>query len=175
MVQYTVKRGDTLTAIPLKFGVPIELICHQNGIDNPNKIYAGQTLTIKQPSSQLLSDAFQVLFSYGPNMIKNALWRTTLGKLGGTVSAGIAALSGEKDGETVIKTIWCIVSATVTIVCPQVRVAVWAIDAAMLIADLVKAVKSADLSSLEQAVDATASSLQEAEGIKAWIAVLYSK
>jgi LysM repeat protein len=43
---YTVRSGDTLSAIGAKFGVDYHLIAQANGISDPNKIYAGQTLRI---------------------------------------------------------------------------------------------------------------------------------
>lgn len=43
---YTVKKGDTLTAIAKKYGVTVNNIVAANGIKNPNLIYAGQVLTI---------------------------------------------------------------------------------------------------------------------------------
>lgn len=45
---YTVKKGDTLTAIAKKYGTTISKIASDNGIADPNKIYAGQTLLIKK-------------------------------------------------------------------------------------------------------------------------------
>lgn len=46
MASYTVKKGDTLSAIAKKYGTTYQQIAKDNGISNPNKIYAGQTLTI---------------------------------------------------------------------------------------------------------------------------------
>lgn len=44
--QYTVRPGDTLSAIGARFGVSYMDIARANGIANPNLIYAGQRLTI---------------------------------------------------------------------------------------------------------------------------------
>ena len=44
---YTVKRGDTLSAIAKKYGTTYQKIATLNGITNPNLIYAGQTLRVK--------------------------------------------------------------------------------------------------------------------------------
>lgn len=49
MVTYTVKRGDTLTKIALKYNTTVEEIVSLNNIQNPNLIYPGQVLKI--PSS----------------------------------------------------------------------------------------------------------------------------
>jgi LysM repeat protein len=47
-VTYTVKSGDTLSSIASKYGTTYQKIASDNGISNPNKIYAGQVLTIKK-------------------------------------------------------------------------------------------------------------------------------
>ena len=44
---YTIKSGDTLSAIGQKYGVSIDTLCKWNGIKNPNLIYAGQTIRVK--------------------------------------------------------------------------------------------------------------------------------
>lgn len=44
---YTVKRGDTLSAIASKYGTTYQKIAQLNGISNPNLIYAGQRLRVK--------------------------------------------------------------------------------------------------------------------------------
>lgn len=46
-VTYTVKSGDTLSAIAKKYGTTYQKIADDNGIANPNKIYPGQKLVIK--------------------------------------------------------------------------------------------------------------------------------
>ena len=46
-VTYTVKRGDTLSAIAKRYGVTVKAIVELNNISNPNKIYVGQILKIK--------------------------------------------------------------------------------------------------------------------------------
>ncbi len=45
-ILYTVRRGDTLTAIARRFGVTINAIVLANGLVNPNRIFAGQRLLI---------------------------------------------------------------------------------------------------------------------------------
>lgn len=44
---YTVKSGDTLSAIASKYGTTYQKIAQLNGISNPNLIYAGQRLRVK--------------------------------------------------------------------------------------------------------------------------------
>ena len=46
MSTYTVKKGDTLSAIAKQYGTTYQEIAKANGISNPNKIYVGQTLNI---------------------------------------------------------------------------------------------------------------------------------
>ena len=45
-VTYTVKSGDTLTAIAKKFGTSVDALVQKNNIKNPNLIYVGQKLII---------------------------------------------------------------------------------------------------------------------------------
>eukprot|EP00770_Monocercomonoides_exilis_P007212 MONOS_7175.1-p1 / transcript=MONOS_7175.1 / gene=MONOS_7175 / organism=Monocercomonoides_exilis_PA203 / gene_product=endopeptidase LytF / transcript_product=endopeptidase LytF / location=Mono_scaffold00239:47660-48448(+) / protein_length=262 / sequence_SO=supercontig / SO=protein_coding / is_pseudo=false len=47
-ITYTVKKGDTLSAIAKKYGTTVQKICELNGIKNANKIYVGQKLKIPQ-------------------------------------------------------------------------------------------------------------------------------
>jgi len=47
---YTVRRGDTLTAIAWRYGTTVTAIARLNGLMNPNAIYVGQRLAI--PGSQ---------------------------------------------------------------------------------------------------------------------------
>lgn len=44
---YIVKKGDTLSAIALKYNTTYQKIAKDNNIQNPNKIYVGQKLVIK--------------------------------------------------------------------------------------------------------------------------------
>lgn len=44
--RYTVRPGDTLSAIGARFGVSYQAIARANGIANPNLIYSGQQLVI---------------------------------------------------------------------------------------------------------------------------------
>lgn len=45
---YTVQKGDTLSGIASKYGTTYQKIASDNGIANPNLIYAGQKLVIKK-------------------------------------------------------------------------------------------------------------------------------
>ena len=46
VITYTVKKGDTLSGIASRYGTTYQKIAQDNGIANPNLIYAGQTLKI---------------------------------------------------------------------------------------------------------------------------------
>ena len=47
---YTVKAGDTLSAIAAAHGTSYEVLAQVNGISNPNEIYVGQTLKFTAPT-----------------------------------------------------------------------------------------------------------------------------
>ncbi len=47
-VTYTVQRGDTLSRIALRYGVTVQELVMLNNIANPNLIYPGQVLIIRQ-------------------------------------------------------------------------------------------------------------------------------
>ncbi|WP_295728870.1 LysM peptidoglycan-binding domain-containing protein [uncultured Limosilactobacillus sp.] len=48
---YTVQSGDTLSGIANQFATTVQSIAQLNDIANPNRIYVGQRLLIKQPST----------------------------------------------------------------------------------------------------------------------------
>lgn len=45
---HTVKRGETLSAIAIKYGTTVEALASTNGIKNKNLIYPGQVLQIPE-------------------------------------------------------------------------------------------------------------------------------
>ena len=47
-VIYTVIRGDTLSAIARRYGTTVNELCKLNNISNPNLIYVGQKLKVKE-------------------------------------------------------------------------------------------------------------------------------
>lgn len=51
-ITYTVVRGDTLSEIAQRFGTTVGALAAENGIKNPNLIYAGQVLKINSSGSQ---------------------------------------------------------------------------------------------------------------------------
>ena len=44
---YTIQPGDTLSGIALRYGTTVSALASLNGISNPDKIYAGQTIRIR--------------------------------------------------------------------------------------------------------------------------------
>ena len=63
MATYTVKKGDTLSAIAKQYGSTVNDIAKANGISNPNLIYAGQTLNIGGSTTDKTTSATTTLFS----------------------------------------------------------------------------------------------------------------
>jgi LysM repeat protein len=45
-ITYTVKRGDTLSAISARYGTTVSKLVKDNSIKNPNLIYPGQIIKI---------------------------------------------------------------------------------------------------------------------------------
>ncbi|WBY64051.1 LysM peptidoglycan-binding domain-containing protein [Thermocaproicibacter melissae] len=78
---YTVKAGDTLSAIAAKFGTTYQELAKINGIADPNKIYPGQVLKLTRSAST------------GNSAPKSAVAATYTVKAGDTLSA-IAAKFG---------------------------------------------------------------------------------
>ena len=48
---YTVKKGDTLSAIAKKYGVTYQFLAKINNIPDPNKIYVGQVIKLHEEAS----------------------------------------------------------------------------------------------------------------------------
>ncbi|XCP84737.1 GH25 family lysozyme [Roseburia hominis] len=46
-VYYTIKYGDTLSGIALRYGTTVKYLAELNGIKDPNKIYAGQRIRVR--------------------------------------------------------------------------------------------------------------------------------
>jgi len=51
---HTVTSGDTLAGIAQRTGVPVELLAADNGLDDPDRIRAGQVLTVATPPSDVV-------------------------------------------------------------------------------------------------------------------------
>ncbi len=45
-MNYQIRSGDTLTSIAARYGTSVQTLARDNGIENPNRIFAGQTLRV---------------------------------------------------------------------------------------------------------------------------------
>ncbi len=63
MFIYTVKAGDTIAQLSLRFGVPINQIAADNALANPNNLSIGQSLVISSDSIRYVVKEGQTLFS----------------------------------------------------------------------------------------------------------------
>ena len=63
MFIYTVKAGDTLTALSSRFGVPVSRIIADNALNYPNNLVVGQHLIIMSNSVRHVIEEGQTLFS----------------------------------------------------------------------------------------------------------------
>ena len=82
-VNYTVKKGNTLTYIASLYHVSVNDILRVNSISNPNLIYVGQVIRIPIDSSRKQSQKF-ILYTVknGDNLTKIAKrYYTTVNKL----------------------------------------------------------------------------------------------
>lgn len=62
--EYTVQKGDTLSAIASKYGTTYQKIAADNGIANPNLIYPGQVLKIYKTGGSSNSGSTQRVIDY---------------------------------------------------------------------------------------------------------------
>lgn len=69
---YTVKRGDTLSEIALKYGTTVNTLVQLNGIRNPNLIYVGQKINIPTSNAEdnIVHDCGHTLYriTYGDTL-----------------------------------------------------------------------------------------------------------
>ena len=63
---YTLKRGDTLSRVAAKFKVPIAAIAAANDISDPNKVKAGQKLTVPDPKAAAVAAAKPIASAASP-------------------------------------------------------------------------------------------------------------
>ncbi len=55
VVEYVIQRGDTLDRIARRFGVTRQQLIDANGIEDPDRIQAGDTLVIPPPTTTTLT------------------------------------------------------------------------------------------------------------------------
>jgi murein DD-endopeptidase MepM/ murein hydrolase activator NlpD len=68
--RYTVRRGDTLSSIALRQKRSIDALAQANGITNPNRIYAGQLLTIPDVSAPISASTATVVVQAGDTLAR---------------------------------------------------------------------------------------------------------
>jgi LysM repeat protein len=61
---YTIQKGDTLSALAKRFNTTVEALARTNNIKNPDKIYAGKTLSVPSPATSSIWDAVKRLFTW---------------------------------------------------------------------------------------------------------------
>lgn len=61
MKTYTVKKGDTLSAIAKAHGTTAEALASANGIKNPNLIYVGRVLRIPETAKPNNNQVYNAL------------------------------------------------------------------------------------------------------------------
>lgn len=60
---YTVKKGNTLNSIAMRFGTSVDTIAKLNRIKNPNLIYVGEKLKIPPKNSREINDTKHTLYT----------------------------------------------------------------------------------------------------------------
>ena len=88
-ITYTVKSGDTLSAIAKKYGTTVDAIASLNGISNPNLIYVGQYLVIPTTSSAEVPETTPQTYT-----VKSGDTLSGIANIFGTTYQKIAELNG---------------------------------------------------------------------------------
>lgn len=68
---YTVKSGDTLSAIAAKYGTTYQALASTNSISNPNDIYVGQVIKVSATATAASSQAVSSINSNGSYTVKS--------------------------------------------------------------------------------------------------------
>lgn len=68
---YTVKAGDTLSAIAAKYGTTYQALASTNSISNPNEIYVGQVIKVSATATAASSQAASSTNSNGSYTVKS--------------------------------------------------------------------------------------------------------
>lgn len=112
-MKYTVKAGDTLSALALKYHLTVRVICEWNKISDPNLIKVGQTLNLPvEEADNALSTMAQHAINLMPNFVRNPLWNKVASKWGGNVNALITSLTEKDPVKRAVYTTWNLVSGT---------------------------------------------------------------
>ena len=90
-VSHTVASGENLSRIAVIHGVSVSTIVQANGISNPNRIRAGQALTIPRPgppSVEDLMERYSREYGVNPALVKGLAWQESGWKQHVVSSAG---------------------------------------------------------------------------------------
>ena len=96
-VQHVVQRGETLFRIALRYGVTVDSLVSFNGLANPNRIYAGQTLLIPNgsPSAPAAPAAAPVASGSGAtHVVQRGEYLGMIARQYGVSADAIAAANG---------------------------------------------------------------------------------
>ena len=99
MANYTVQKGDTLSAIAKKYGTTYQEIAKANGISDPNKIYAGQTLKIGSDNSSVSNTSTTANTTQTPAQATAPTFNYTQSDAANQKWADYDALKTQKPGE----------------------------------------------------------------------------
>ncbi len=94
---YTVKSGDTLSAIAARYGTSVAALASKNGISNPNRISVGQRLTISgssAPSTGSTSSTGAASGSSGTYRVRSGDTLSGIASRYGTTAAKLASING---------------------------------------------------------------------------------
>jgi murein DD-endopeptidase MepM/ murein hydrolase activator NlpD len=96
--RHTIKRGETLSSIARKYGIPVAVLQFANGIPNPNLIVAGSTLAIPDGSDAPASGGSSTT-SY---VVRAGDTLAGIAKRFGTTTAKIQFANGIKNPNVVV-------------------------------------------------------------------------
>lgn len=90
-ISHTVSAGENLSGIAAVHGVSVSTIVQANGISNPNRIRAGQVLTIPKPGPPSVEDLMEKYsreYGVNPALVKGLAWQESGWKQHVVSSAG---------------------------------------------------------------------------------------
>jgi LysM repeat protein len=61
---YTIQKGDTLSALAKRFNTTVEALARTNNIKDPDKIYAGKTLSVPSSGVPSIVDSIKRWLGY---------------------------------------------------------------------------------------------------------------